>query len=620
MSVPDANIVESPPGAGFAPSNPRNVPVYFGCAQNGTLATPTNCNAQSFGVGQHASIQSTYAAGPLARKAVYTQAKDGVPCLCIRLPKSARVAFTSPLTNTLNGGSTIIPGVSGTPLDGFDFQVVFTVGGTTGITGGMYKTSQDGGATFSSPAALGTALTFVLPGSGLTVALGGSGKVFNIGDTIAFWTRPASAAILPVSITADGGSTCTYTPSGSPEDGYQVQIRWATGTTNVGTVTGAAYYVSLDGGLTWGPLTYLGTATSITIYDGYVGTTPTPSGIVVALFATGIITAGDLVAFGTTAPEFSYADLQTAWTNLRATAFVWSFGVALSPMVAADGASLDSLLVGWALGTRRTFAIVETRGRGTYESVSAWEARILAEWITGQGFGSTRVFPAAGASPVADPITARRNVRTALVHYVGRFAFYPISTDPGEVDLGPLTSDVTLVDPNGNPAQYDARTSSALFDAGFLTLRTWEGWPGVYPTGGVLIPPPGQINLVAYRRVLDALEDAVQGQMRLEMLRSFRIWPSTPAPKTPYLAGDIYEADARAIQRRLNAVAFSAVVATGDASAVQVVLQRTPVAIAGGRKKLVAKYKLTPLDYIYGFEGDVQLVDPALDALLSKAS
>jgi hypothetical protein len=617
MSAPDANVGEVPPGAGFVPNNPRNVPVFFGCAQEGPLATPTNCNAQPFGPGQHEAIQATYAAGPLTRKATYVAAKDGAPCLCVRLPKSTRAAWVSPVSATLAQTSTITPTVTGTPTDGYDMQVVFTAGGTLGQAGGFYKTSEDGGATFSAPVALGTNTAIPLPGTGMSVGLGAPGEVFNIGDTIAFWTRPASAAILPAAVTASSASTATHTPSGSPEDAYQVQILWVDGGT-VGA-PGAVYRVSLDGGLSWGPDTQLGSNVSIALFDGYVGTTPTPSGVNVGLNSGGIVTAGDLVTFETTAPEFSYADLQTAWTKLRATPLVWSFGAVLSPMSASEAGSLDALVAGWATGTRRAWAVVETRGRSSRESVTAWRSRLLNEWITVQRFASTRVFPAAGGAQITDPITARKNRRSAALHYLGRLAYYPISTDSGEVDLGPLTSDVTLFDTNGNPVDYDARTDPSLFDAGFLTLRTWEGWPGVYPTGAVLIAPPGDINLIAYRRVLDAVEDAVQTQMRLEMIAKFRVWPSKPPPKPPYKAGDIFEADARAIESRLRAAARNAVL-PGDASDVALTLQRTPVAIAGGRKKLVCKVKVTALDYIYGFEADVGIVDPALDALLSKAA
>jgi hypothetical protein len=108
--------------------------------------------------------------------------------------------------------------------------------------------------------------------------------------------------------------------------------------------------------------------------------------------------------------------------------------------------------------------------------------------------------------------------------------------------------------------------------------------------------------------------------MRLEMLSPFRRWPNAPAPKAPFLAGDVYEADARAIGRRLQFAADQAVIVPGYASAVVVSLVRTPISLGGGKYKLVAKVKATALGYIYGFESDVALTNPALDALLNKAA
>ena len=619
MSAPDSNIVEVAPGAGFTASNPGNIPVFCGVALGGPMAEASNCNAQPFSPRSQASIASMYLAGPLARKAAYMSAK-GVQCLCIRLPATARAASVSALANTLGGSSTITPTVTGTPLDGFDTQIKWIAGGNVGTAGASYQYSLDGGQTWSVTIALGTSLTITTgaaftTATGLTVALGGSGKVISVNDLITFWCRAASAAILPQTVTANVASTAVYALSGSPTDAYGVQIQWLTGTTSIGTVTGASYRYSLDGGQTWSVTYNLALGTSFTLADDVYGN---GTGLTVTLTSAQIITAGDLVVFGTTAPEFAFSDLQTALTNLRAAGiFVWSFIGALGPMTATDGGSLDSLLTGWATGTRRTWAIVETRARSSWETVAAYRTRILTEWIGG-GFASTRVFPAVMGSYTTDPITARVQRKTCALHYLARLATYSISTDPGQVSLGNLSADVNLGDPvTGAPVEYDARTDSSLFDAGFLTLRTFEGWPGVYPTGGVLIPPAGQINLIAYRRVLDAVENAIQIQMRLEMLAKFRMWPSMPAPKAPYNAGDVYEADARAIEARLNYAGRSAVVATGDASAVTVTLQRTPLPIAGGKKKLVCKVKVTALDYIYGFEADVGIVDPALDALLT---
>ena len=96
---------------------------------------------------------------------------------------------------------------------------------------------------------------------------------------------------------------------------------------------------------------------------------------------------------------------------------------------------------------------------------------------------------------------------------------------------------------------------------------------------------------MAYRRVLNAVEDALQAQMQLEMIKSFRRWG--PTVQSPYVAGNIFEADARAIERRLNFAVQAAVVTPRYVSSASVKLSRTPTPISGGKFKLTATGKIT---------------------------
>ena len=242
-------------------------------------------------------------------------------------------------------------------------------------------------ADLSAPSSrLATAFT-ITPGSafatttGLTVSLGGSGKVVE-------HERPRHLLVLgphrprssPRTLVANGSSTATYVLSGTPNDGYLVQLKWVTGGT-VGT-QGASYQISLDGGQHV-------RRRRPQARDGHDHRHPRRQDEPFdgdhrhPLTSAQIITAGDLLAFGTTAPEFAYSDLQTLITNLRGTPLVWSFiGALRAHGCLRCGIAPDSLLTGWATGTRRTWAIIEAQGKSTTETVAAGRARIQTEWAS----------------------------------------------------------------------------------------------------------------------------------------------------------------------------------------------------------------------------------------------
>lgn len=600
MAAPESIVAEVKPAGGFSAIRPRGVPVFLFTASRGPT-TP-----QSFGARQHTSIVSTYGAGGV-RKGAYVASRTNSPCVTIRVPATSRAASATTPVVTKNGSSTFTSTLSGTASDGADVVIAFPTGGTTGTAGAAYKVSTDGGGTFGASTPLNTATSITV--RGVSVALG-SAKVITAGDTIAWFQRAASGAILTQTTTRAASSTATYVASGTPVDAYRVRFEWLKGGTQ-GT-PGATYRYALDwDGITgtFTPETALGANTSVTLYDG-----SEDSGIAIAV-GTGTIDANDYLSFNTTAPEPQWSDISAALDALRASNFVWSFLVVCAPLSAADAASLDSKLMGWASGSRRAWALCETRDRETDETLAAWRTRLLADFIS---FTSTRAFPAAGHAPAADPITGRRDRRSCLIDYAERLiAVSKISTDPGMLSLGPLPPSRVL-HVNGVQVEHDARTDSALFDRGFLTLRTWEDeqYPGTYPTGGVCMGGAGDFQLLAIRRVHDAFDDALQSQARAELLRTFDRWtaPQLRRAKGSFKVGDIYEAQARGIQGRLQRAAEEAIVATGDASGVRIILDRTPVKLGGGKLGLKWSGKFNALGYLYNMTGETGLADPNYEA------
>jgi hypothetical protein len=600
MPVPESDLTEVKPAGAFVATTPRGIPAYLFCSSRGPT-TP-----QTFGAKRHKDIAARYGCGGV-RRAAYMAQQSAAECVCVRVPATQRAASKGPATVSRNVSSDFTYTLSGTPTDGADVVIAVTTGGTTGGAGAAYKVSLDGGDTFGAVTPLSTATSITV--LGVAVALGSS-KTLTAGDRILWFQRAASASILPAVVKRAASSTFTSTPTGAPEDTYRVRVEFLTGGT-LGTA-GITYRACLDwDGVTgkWTPETQLGTATSIALYDDTEAT-----GITVPLSTSGsTVDAGDAIEFNTTAPEAAAADVAAALTALRASRLTWSFAAVCSPMSAADCTTLDTLLVGWASSYRR-WCIPETRDRETYETIAAHAARVRADFL---GFTSTRVFPAAGHAPAVDPITFARPRWSASIDYLVRFTTVPqISTDAAQVTLGALPASRALYR-DGVQTEYDAAAAPALFDAqgdgrGFLVLRTWEdaNLPGTYPAGSICMPSAGDLGLVQLRRVLDAFEDALQSQARIELVAKFRRWtPAQVAKSSQYKAGDIYEADARAIEARLRKAGRNAVQDTGDASGITVTLNRTPVALGGGKLALSYGGQCAPLGYVYKFTGEVGLVD-----------
>lgn len=620
MPVPDSNLVEQKPQGGIVSSAPRGIPVFIGCCSRGAkspaLPAPAANPTQSWGRNAQKAIAAYHGAGPLSRRAAYVVSQMGGECLTIGVPATARAA-SKPAAGTIvaNISSTFTATLSGTPTAGAAISILFGVaGGVTGTGPIAYQVSYDGGNTYGITQALGTALTIVV--FGVTCTLG-SARVVTAGDTISWFQRAASQSILPQILTKANASTATYTITGTPADAYRGRVEWLTGGTLA--TAGITGRYCLD----WDAVQQIGTWTTFALGTGLTllpldGVEPSGLTITAAATGTGTIDAGDVLEFGTTAPEAQVSDVVAAMAAVRASGLTWSWFVVLNPSSSTDAAAVDTLLTGasWAGGGRRAWALVETRDRETYEPIASWAASVRTDYAS---FTSTRVFPCAGAAPASDPITGRRPRFNAIVDYATRFATISISTDAGWLSgLGALPASRILYAPGGQQIEHDADADPQLFDAqgpyrGFLVLRTFEDsqFPGTYPAGSICMPAAGDLGLVQLRRVLDTFEDTLQSQARLELLSPFRRWTSVQVAQTAgkYKVGDVREEDARAIERRLYAAAYAALVATGNATAIIVTLVRTPVALGPpGIFGLSYKGQLSAFGTIYQMSGTAFLL------------
>jgi hypothetical protein len=595
MSAPAANVTEVPASVGIAPTSSTKVCVFFGCSSKGALLTPTP-------FGSYKDCASSFGSGPTVKAAAYSNVKTNANFVFIRLPAAVVAATTSAVVKT--GTGTFVATITGTPLDNYEVVLIWTTGGTIG-TSASYKYSLDGGTTFTAIAALGVATTISLTGTGLTVNLTAGHTAVAL-DQIVFNTFPASSSIQPLTTTRVAASTSAITAAGSPNDDYDVIFRVIAGGT-IG-VAGITYQLSLDGGRTFSATTALGVANSLLLPDGVESTGVTLS------FAAGTLDSLDKVTFKTFGPVWQSSDATLAFTALRSSNLKWSFLHGVGPSDAALAGSVGGTLAGWAAGTKFAWAALSARDKGTNETQAQWIARLLANFAA---FADTRVAEGAGMARITCPITGRQNRRPAMWTAVPRIIANAPQVDPGKKQLGPLSSDVSIHDDSNQLIELDSRINSALHDARFLTLRSYDDEAGVFIARGNLMGPDTDIQRIAYRVVLNIAEEVYQKAMTIQIQSEFRLWPQ--GVKAPYKAGDVYEPHALRIQREIQSALVSNITEQGMASAVTVSLNRTPVSLGSGKYKLVCNVRVTPLGYIDEFSGTIGYTNPALDAIINAA-
>lgn len=594
-ALQDVELSEAPPGVAAGATADTRVAVTIGPASKGSNYTPLPFSSSS-------SIASQHGCGPGPKAAAYAQAKSGKPGIFIAVPKTARAATTSAIDKTAITG-TLDPTVTGTPNDGYDVRVVCTAGGTIGSAGISLKWSLDGGKTFTAPAPLGTATTLVLTGTGLTLNFTAP-QTLAANDAFGFWTYPASASVLPITVTRKGSSTSAITVSGTPEDAYRVRFEVRAGGT-IGTA-GILVRYSLDAGRTWSPEIALGTANTLDLQDG-----KEDSGINID-FGAGTLEAGDAATFATTAPEAQAADILTALDVLKSSALTWGFLHVVGEISPSDAGSIAGRIGPWASGARRTFTVLAPRDRASHESDASWSTRVAAQW---SAFVSSRVAPFAGYSLVTCPITGRKDRRPLSWNAVARILKRPPQIELGRVRDGVLESDVEIHDSSGRLVEHDGNDNATLANARFGVARTYDRRPGIFLWIARVMGAASDIQRLTYRRILDVAGDTLRDALLDSLEDNLPRWGARV--KSPFKPGDIREDEAVRLEGRVRAAMRAALVSAGMASDVEVTLNRTPTSIGPQQWELSWEVKITAPIYIDGLKATYGITDPALDALLN---
>lgn len=400
-----------------------------------------------------------------------------------------------------------------------------------------------------------------------------------------------------VTATRVSTSTGTIPVTGSAYDDFDVRVR----VTRTGTVGVGAFRYSLDGGRS--------ESAEYAIPSG--GAFAIPGTGVTVTFTAGagpiFFEAGDSFAFTSTGPTYDTTALNTALDVMHADARDWPLVVVVGP----PGGASDSLK---ATAAAALAAAVHTKleafaGQGRYAR-ALLEGPDVANDATGSGLVTTalattvarRAGLSGGYCRIPSQINPRQMRVSACWPYAARLAAIPYSQDPGDGGLGPLDGII------GGTLET-ATTARSVYDAGrVFCLQTINGISGYVVSNSAMLAPTGSDYAeIPNGRVIDEASRA--GRAKLLTYRRSRIRVGRAG--TPN-AGRIDERDAQRIEAAIRSAVERAVLDTGDAVAVTVIVNRTDDLLA--TNKLRVKIRITPFAYAKTIEAEIGLDNPALQA------
>lgn len=202
MTLPAVNLNELDGALGILPPSSGKLAAFVGAASSGPFATPAT-------FGRTKDIITNFVDGPVVEAACSHVLLTGKPAIIVRSAQSVPAAAGAVDSSGKTGTSAVT--TTGTAQHD-DYEVVFKVinGGTIGVAGITFAWSLDGGNNFSPSAALGTANTFTIPGSGVVLAFGAGTLV--VGDQVTFRTTAPqwNASDLTAALTALGNTAAIW--------------------------------------------------------------------------------------------------------------------------------------------------------------------------------------------------------------------------------------------------------------------------------------------------------------------------------------------------------------------------------------------------------------------------
>lgn len=405
----------------------------------------------------------------------------------------------------------------------------------------------------------------------------------------------AAANVVSVGATIDvtgvhGTSVITAHAGSASDDDYEAGILFVTSGTQ--GVTGITYQYTLDNFRTLSPVQSLGVATSITI--------PNSGGIQFDL-AAGTIVAGDIVRQRYSAPNFDSTSLAAALDALKNSVASWEIVEIVGPVDATTFDTVELKIAAMAaLGKYRAW-IGNVRMPNGGESEAAYLSAMSSAFTSKASTHGALCF---GACKLTSSVSGRKYKRPIAFAYAAREANVSHEIDTAAPNLGPLVG-VAIADANGNPDEHDETLNPGADDARFVTLRTIEGYSGVYVNRPRILSAPGSdFDILPKRRVINLAHAA---------LRAYFIQRLSSPVLVDAATGFILESEALEIEAGARAAMAAVLLAKPKASAVQFALSRTDNLLS--TKTLTGSARVIPLAYPEFINLDVGFLNPALQVV-----
>lgn len=165
MTLPGVNINELDNQLGvLSASGGGKLLAVVGATSKGPLNLPSS-------FARVKDIVATFGTGPAVEAAAYYIERYQRPVLMVRVNASADAAVST-VSHVALGTSVVTVDTSPEPVDDYELALQILTDGTVGTTGITYRTSLDGGRTWSGTYALGTATKADFPDAGVKFAFG----------------------------------------------------------------------------------------------------------------------------------------------------------------------------------------------------------------------------------------------------------------------------------------------------------------------------------------------------------------------------------------------------------------------------------------------------------------
>ncbi len=396
-----------------------------------------------------------------------------------------------------------------------------------------------------------------------------------------------AASVTAVTAVATGTSVVTVASSPTPNDDYEFMLLIVAGGT-VGTA-GVTYQLSYDGGRTFGAVTALGTANSITI--------PGAGGVTLSLGA-GTFVAGDYYTARATAALWNSTEITAALTALGNSIASWELVQIVGALTSSTFDAVDLAIAGMQAAGKPHAWIGSARVPTIAESESAYKTSIDGVFASKSTlFGMV----CAGAAKITSAVSGRKYKRPTAFTIAAREANVSEEVNTADPNLGPLVG-VSIRDSNGNADEHDESISPGLDDSRYAVLRTWDGLQGVYVNRPRMLSPAGSdFQLLPHRRVLSLAEIALRAYFIRRLNKPIIVSKAT---------GFILESEALEIENGARTAMADLLLAKPKASAVQFALSRTDNLLS--TKTLNGDGRVVPLGYPEFINLTIGFYNPAL--------